>query len=316
MSGGSKTDLTEICYWEMCCQTSLGVNISLHIIVSIAILLFIMNNSKPDNTGDLMFWIRCAEKLISFSLPQLPKDVHFSISYEDRSPDINFHVTRNTSEDKNKPKIEVLRIDKQLFQALIPYITDSMLNQIFIPVKFKSWEKKSNYHYDEIFYIPLNSFSPRENSLVEATFKDYLSDKIRIKNKTLKLSGDIEAALQKLVHHPVLKGLIKRNNWRRLPRHFQENPSLIYISSRKFSGIGFYFNGQLYSFREGVSLEELLSPNMVAGLVKTITFKTYMAIARVSKANSYDDTRPFNNSMRLIEINNHGSLDRMALDFC
>lgn len=59
-----------------------------------------------------VLWLRVQGHMISFRFHGMQEDVHFSISYNSNSPDINFHITRNTENADNKPKIEIARIKK------------------------------------------------------------------------------------------------------------------------------------------------------------------------------------------------------------
>ena len=84
------------------------------------------------------FWIRFVRQMINFGFQGLPKSVHYSISFSDKTPDINFHVTKEAEDPTNKPKITIVCMDKQLLQEwlkeLLPKLPLSFLNKILQPL--------------------------------------------------------------------------------------------------------------------------------------------------------------------------------------
>ncbi len=80
------------------------------------------------------FWIRFVPQMVNFGFQGLPEKVHYSISFSDKSPDINFHVTKEAQDSTNKPKITIVRMDKKLLQEwleeILPKLPFSFLNRI------------------------------------------------------------------------------------------------------------------------------------------------------------------------------------------
>ncbi len=66
------------------------------------------------------FWIKLSNRLISFGCDALPNNVHFTIGFDERSPDINFHITKNTSDAKNKPQIKIFVTNKKELEFNLP----------------------------------------------------------------------------------------------------------------------------------------------------------------------------------------------------
>src|ERR1700743_1741142 len=77
-----------------------------------------MNTTINHISFEDSLWIKFSEELISFGHKGLPSDVHFTISFDPRNEDINFHITRNVSNQLNKPKITIACIHKELFKEL------------------------------------------------------------------------------------------------------------------------------------------------------------------------------------------------------
>ena len=62
-------------------------------------------------------------------LPEnIPKDVHFTIGYNPETREVNLHITRNVSDQSNKPKIVVVKFHLEALNEALPQIGKRMLN--------------------------------------------------------------------------------------------------------------------------------------------------------------------------------------------
>src|SRR5215212_2980491 len=98
-------------------------------------------------------WIQFTEELISFGHNGLPSDVHFTISFDRRSENINFHVTRNVSDASSKPKITIACIHKELFKELQDPLAAVLFHKLFVPLDIRLWRGK---YGKDLYYCSFN----------------------------------------------------------------------------------------------------------------------------------------------------------------
>lgn len=111
------------------------------------------------------FWIQFKSHLISFGFKRLPKDIHFTIGFDQSSPDANIHLTKNHSDPKDKPKIKLIIIDKKVLEEITPSLFTSILNYILRPLEMRQIQKEMK---GEIGFI---SFDKRQNSEIKIESK-------------------------------------------------------------------------------------------------------------------------------------------------
>lgn len=137
----------------------------------------IINNVSINND----FWIQIKTNLISFRFKGLPKGVHFTIGFDERSSDVNFHVTNNHSNPDNKPQIKIVKIDKSHLEEIAPSFLISLLSLVLQPFSFNDLEKNEK---DEFNFIPFEDIeTPELSSLFEQGLIDSFKDKSRFKKK-------------------------------------------------------------------------------------------------------------------------------------
>lgn len=246
-----------------------------------------------------VFWVQMRPYLVSLGFKGLPDNIHFTISFEDRSADINFHVTKNYSDPKNKPKITIVCIDKFLLEEITPSITFALLNKLLRPLNIE--ELKSKYDYN-LGFIPFASlehsdtYSLTEQKLIDS-FKDIL--KIR-KNTRLKIEGDIEKSLETFATSENLQTSIF-NNMVELSTYFQKPFDGGMIISEENVLQVICINDKWYTLRTDLKPVELLTAVVNTKLIKKIIAKTKRALISIKYATTYEDTEHLNKPIRLVK---------------
>jgi hypothetical protein len=163
-----------------------------------------MNTDKIDHISiNDFFWIKFAPQMINFGFQGLPKSIHYTIAFSDKSSDINFHVTKETQDPKNKPKIEIVRMDKKLlqewFEKILPKLSISFLNNLLQPLDIVELKER---HNDNLGFISFESLkNTNEYLLTEQKLIDSFKEISRVRKKTrLKVEGNIEERLDNFLH--------------------------------------------------------------------------------------------------------------------
>src|SRR6185503_17889943 len=89
------------------------------------------------------FWCKIEEYLISFGYKQLPSSVHFTIAFNKESKDVNFHITKNIGEKTLKPKIEIVRIDKNILRQVYPKLLKLAIRRMLATIDLEELQERN-----------------------------------------------------------------------------------------------------------------------------------------------------------------------------
>ena len=245
------------------------------------------------------FWAWFSLHLISFSFAGMQKDVHFSVSFNKNSSDLNLHLTRNTNNPENKPKIEVARISKKDLSVISGYLPDILFKRLLTPICFKRFgRRKNNYHYGTS-YLPLDNL---EENVIGSLVQKELEQLILIRKKRLKLHSNFESHLTTAFkERNVGDQILGKIKW--LPVKLQHKNMSAFIISNQFTGCALYISGKWYALRQDINLKELFCDVMPKHLSESLYFKILMAYTRICNCSTQEDSTPYNNPYSLQLIN-------------
>ena len=139
---------------------------------------------KIENFG----WINIRPHLISFGLNLLPDDIHFTIGFDERTSDINLHLTKNVSDKNNKPQIKIIVIEKKLFEEIIPEITLNLLYSFLTPISIDELKTK----YDEIGFLSFDKLDNFEGYSFNELLENYKENLKIERKKKLKIKKEAQ----------------------------------------------------------------------------------------------------------------------------
>jgi hypothetical protein len=246
-----------------------------------------------------LFWIKFSDHLISFGYKGLPKDIHFTFSFEKESKDFNFHITKNISGLKYKPQIKIILIEKKLFEVEQEF-GQWLLNKMLVPLDLDDLKKKHGNNLSYISYKCYNQgkFSSATRKMVESFHK--IS---KIKKKTrLKIQGDIEKEFNDIAcSNELIDAMI--DNIAELPTKFDTpTDGGIIIASEDVSVHVIRIHDKWFTLSHDMKPEELLSLLLNSELAKRLIWKIKRSLIILKNANSSEDTKTFNNPIRLIKV--------------
>lgn len=100
---------------------------------------------------DKLFWIQFKESRVSFSFEGLPEGIHFTISWSNRDR-INFHITKNTGDGTNKPKVVIAIWDSELVNTFALYIPSIIIHKMYIPVSFTQYSRRDRKNIRIVYF--------------------------------------------------------------------------------------------------------------------------------------------------------------------
>lgn len=245
-------------------------------------------------------WIQFSEELISFGHSGLPSDVHFTISFDSRSENINFHVTRNVGNALSKPKITIACINKELFRELQNPLANAIFAKLFSPLDIRFW--RSKYGRD-LYYCSFTELEKdkRKNDLEEKMIEGF-KEISHIKRKTrLKIKGATEEKLMNMVASSKMKNLLL-DNLQRIPAKYTNPTDVGCLLTRKKAILFMRVGDTWYQINQQLKPVELLMAGVDTNTSAELINKFNESLQVIKTAKSYQDTRPYDNPIHLIRL--------------
>ncbi|MBW7943454.1 MAG: hypothetical protein H3C64_13965 [Candidatus Kuenenia stuttgartiensis] len=247
-------------------------------------------NTQTEN--DFPFWAHFNERRVSFQPDGLPPSIHYTISTE-KDGIMNFHITKNTKDHTNKPQIKIARFDKAFLDELMTFAPGVITGKMFRRFRLFPREIKNAR---ALFWDEMEKDRETLDIVKELEPIIYLAfkgNKVKFTKEFIKqleakaASGDIQKHLQK--------------HLRRLHAHSFDPPAWrwgILVSRGKMMAFICGY-GKCYVVRKDMRFEELLRAFATPAFARTITDCANEALERIKDAETYEDTRPYNNPYTL-----------------
>lgn len=245
---------------------------------------------------DKIFWGQLSDGRLSFSFEGLPDNIHLPISWANPKK-INFHITKNTGDGTNKPKIVIAVWDKELVDAFMPYIPAIVITKMYKPLSFNKYSRRDRkniriVYFDEVQeLVNMHSIEQR----ISGTFRDHSV----VKRKRLKIMPSAESAMVSLLKNLGLANVFI-NNQRSVKRDsFNGTPcrtGIVFLWNQKHHFVT--FRNQCYVLQRKRNIQELLMTFMNADLVRDLTNKVDAALKEIINAEVYIDTTHLNSPVR------------------
>lgn len=247
--------------------------------------------------GDI-FWGQIKKDRISFRYKQLPPSVHMTLSYHPGNPLNNFHVSKNTSDEKNKPQIKVAYFGKDFEKVLAPSIGAFMLHHLFEPISFKSYSRRDRKNVRLLFFDELEK-DPQSMIFKDQVMQLFLKHSV-IKRQKLELDPSFFTAFEALAHTRDVLNLF--NNHLRVLRNntFHSTsfrPGILIRGNQSFVFIA--RNGRCHLLQKRKDLAEMLSFFMQPDLATALVQETAMAVDNIKDTLTFEDSRAFSNPYTL-----------------
>ncbi len=244
-------------------------------------------------------WLKAGDSVFSFGFNCMEKDMHFSISYSKGLDEFNFHVTKNTNELHNKPKVEIVRIPKKDFLESLPSIGICMLNTILEPIQLRHYKKHNKKYNTKIQFL---SFTKLNDSIEQKKFENLLhisfQPSIKRRKKKIEFSKGYQDSIATLANSREIRALT-RKKLKYLPFDLPKNNDSGFIISKHYTGVVVRIGCKWYKIKEGINFVSFLKTYFSEELVKTLLFKMNMALERVKRAKTFEEIKNYNKPIYL-----------------
>jgi hypothetical protein len=254
-------------------------------------------NLKLDNFSvENLFFIIVKPHLVSFRVNSLPKDIHFTIGFDERKTDFNFHITKNVPDPNNKPKLEIVLIDKKLFENAFPEIRLNIIKFLLEPISIDELKEKYNNDVGFLSFDKLEKFKDYSLSNLFESFKENIEI---IRNKKLKIKRDIEESfLNFVIDEKKQDDLL--NHIEDLLIDFNKPTDGGIILTRDKAIHVIRITDNWYSLNLNFKPIDFLKLIIESDLAEQLVDKVKKEIEIIKTCNTYADSQIHNNPIRLI----------------
>lgn len=261
------------------------------------------NNIATFNSFSIenLFWFEIKPHQINFRFNSLPKDIHFTVAFNENSNDVNLHITRNVSQkekthlEEENPQLRIVVIDKKLLENVFPEISLNFINSILEPISIEDLKEKYNNEVGFISFDNLEKFEGYSLSNLFEKFKEI----IQIKRKTrLKIRGKIEENILNFVNDEKLQDSIF-NQIEDLSIDFSKpvDGGIILTEDKTIHVIR--INDNWYNFNLNLKPNDIIKLLIEPKTADYLIEKVKREIEIIKDCNNKIDSEKYNNPMRL-----------------
>lgn len=235
-----------------------------------------------------LFWTGIDEGRISFSFEGLPKSVHFTISWKNDN-NINLHISKNTGDGEDKPKIVIASWNKELAVKIISYMPSLVMGKLFERISFKVYSRRSRKNIRLIYFDEIENHKSIKNIERDAT--KIFKQNSTVKRKKLSIKATIEKDFIPFTVSATMKALLL-NNLRPLTSNSFASRifrcGMIFLGNRSFLFIS--HNDKCFILKRKRTIQELLRFFMKPELVDELANEINRALVQIQDAKTFADT--------------------------
>lgn len=237
-----------------------------------------------------VIWMQVKVNRISFWFKGMPKDVHFTLAWNQATGRTNLHLTRNIGDGSDKPRVGIVEADKPFKEKLAKLVPPIILAKIFQPLSFKKYSRKERKNIWLMFADEL------EKNIDAIHIEEELSLIWRKGSRTKKnrvTVPDIDQLAAAMAGADGLKKIMS-NNIRRLKKDSFNSSSLrlgfIHNGKKIMPFISGY--GQCCIAKKGLSFDVIFRAFADPEFAETLMKYVDEAFVKIAKAESRKDTTP------------------------
>lgn len=247
-------------------------------------------------------WLTLQKHLISIRWKGLPTDVHFTIAFNENSPHINVHLTKNIGglPIDDKPKIEILKITKADLNEVLPHIIPAIISKFITPFDLDQFLKESS---NEIRFIPYESFDEHATSeKSETLFIEAFKGISKVEKRTrLKVEGDIENKLIELSNSDSLLEIINDTTVAMSDKDIKTTGGLLRIGEDQMLPL-IKIEDKWFKLNPDVKPMDILKAIIPEPLAVYLKKYTKYSLVNIRKALTKKDVEKFNHPITLYKV--------------
>ena len=243
--------------------------------------------------------IHFSKDRVSIGLTSFQSDIHFTLAFNNNSPDINFHVSRNIGDPKTKPKSEVVRMKKETAEQFIEDFSGFLLNHILEPLDVEILQKQN---IELLHFITDTDFQTNKfYHSVNEQFSQIIVNIAKEKRKgRFKIKDGLEEELTKLLpdESAFMEYCFSGKNLSEVSNQVIESGKMI-TDTEFLPVINFY--GKWYLPKNNVDVIGLIKIFQKRKLSLQIIYRFKRAIVAVRNANTFKEIQHLNKPVIIVK---------------
>lgn len=257
-----------------------------------------MNQSFNYFSLDKTFWIQIKEHQVNFGCNKLPLDVHFTIGFDPRTKYIDLHITRNVADQKNKPKLTLIKFYREEILADLERMMLVVVRNHLQLLDIKTLEKE---HEEDICFISWDDLKASDSySKLKDNLLNELNAASRIKRKSrVKMQSDVMNRIEKFANSKEIQAALLACI-REVPEDLSKNidGGMIVTKNSVIQVVRLF--GQWFKINTTLTPSGLLNGIVSPEIVKTLIYRTKRAIVHIKRANSYEDVKDLDKKVMVL----------------
>jgi len=232
-------------------------------------------------------WVQLNPHLLSFGYKNLPKDVHFTISWNSEK-DIDLHLTRNVSDKDDKPQIPILKFEKKVIKEDLEPIFLTMFFSILRKIEPEEIREFKTTQY--LSFTELNSNAT--NFSVDEKLHRHFKNNLKKGVSRIEVTGDWMSKLETWVISDDMVAVVNENmaGFNKSIRN-QVEGGIIVGPSKTLCVIKIF--DEWFEFRDNMKPQEILRNLIPLELFNRIQENIKIGIDFIQSAKSKSDTAHF-----------------------
>lgn len=249
--------------------------------------------TKISFEGGLM--IRFTDNVVNLWYEGLPEDVHFSLSINKSSTDINFHVTREVDNPGNKPKNRVFVIARNICDDLVNDIGRHLLHETLSEINIAELKGTVSPRFISHSSIEKSNFYLS----VEKEIMQLVPNFIKYRGKKeLRIKNNVADELEKFTPNELAFIELYNTSLELIDIHIPGIQSGIIVTEESIYSV-IHSNGKWYVQNNNITIDNLLISFFGEKLARQMFYRTKKAIVIVRNANSYAEVKQLDNPFRI-----------------
>jgi len=247
------------------------------------------------------FWFQIQPHLVSFGWEGMPKDVHCTLAFNDNSPFLNVHLTKNVTglnETQRKPSIRIVEMSKEELNIISQGLVKRMFGMIIEPYDIVAFKRRCR---SKAAFLPFSNFEkPKTAQVIERKLTEALKPISKRQGKgRWKVVNGLEIQLAGFATDRSFLKLMMRElrPLRAKPKSWIEAGILV---SKRDSVTVIRILDKWYKVREPKDLKGVLVHLAGERIADTLTKSAKYALAKIRHACVYDDVKQYDKPVRLI----------------
>jgi len=232
-------------------------------------------------------WVQINPHLLSFGHKNLPKDVHFTVSWNGEK-DMDFHLTRNVSDKDDKPYIPILKIEREVIKEDVESIFLTMFFSILRKIEPKEIREFKTAKY--VSFTELNSNAT--NFSVDEKLHHHFKNNLKKGASRIEIKGDWMSKLETWAISDDMVAVVNENMAGfNQSRRNQVEGGIIVSPSKTLFVINIF--DEWFEFRDNMKQQEMFRNLIPLELFNRIKENIKNGVDFIQSAKSKSDTAHF-----------------------